>query len=123
MARPGQAPRFIQTKPFSSNWDRLGLKDDDLRAVESTIADNFAIGDVVKGTNGVRKLRIPRRGAGKSGGFRVFYVAFPEYGTVFLVGLLSKNEEGNITAADRNAMAATVAGYERALKKQNGEKS
>jgi hypothetical protein len=116
-------PTFIETKFFSADWDRFGLKDDDLRAIQQAIGDDHTTGDVVRGTNGVRKFRMARRGAGKSGGFRVFYAAFPSYETVILVGLLSKNEEANISPADRNIMADAVVRYERALKRQREERS
>jgi len=116
-------PTFIETKPFTLDWDRFQLQDDDLRTIQQAIGNDPTCGDVVRGTNGVRKFRMARRGSGKSGGFRVFYAAFPDYETVFLVGLLSKHEEGNITAADRKIMASAVALYAKALKKRREERT
>ena len=55
---------------------------------------------------GLRKVRIPREGGGKSGGFRTIYV----YGgrhirhmPIFLVIVFVKNEKGNLTKAEQAA--------------------
>lgn len=48
----------------------------------------------------------PRRG--KSGAYRVYYVCFPEYGTVCLMMLLAKNEQADLSKADRNALGKVV---------------
>ncbi len=56
---------FIQTKEFSKNWDKLGLKDDDLRKLELEIILNPKAFPVIKGTNGLRKMRFSYNGEGK----------------------------------------------------------
>jgi len=79
------------------------------------IAASPEAGDVIAGTNGVRKLRWALAGSGKRGGARVIYYfhswAFP----VFLLAAYGKNEKANLTNAERNAISklvpALVAGY------------
>lgn len=48
---------FIQTHEFTRNWERLGLKDQDLRRLELQILKNLKAGKVIIGTGGLRKLR------------------------------------------------------------------
>jgi hypothetical protein len=78
MARVGRAadiwarrdwPRFVQLAPFSAGWDRLGLDDDDLAALEEMLESRPEAGPVVRGAGGVRKVRFagPDARRGKSG--------------------------------------------------------
>ena len=62
-------------------------------------------GDVMRGTGGVRKVRFAVAGRGKSGGARVVYFFRNEDMPVFLLTVFAKNEKGNLSEAERNAMA------------------
>ncbi|WP_170245124.1 type II toxin-antitoxin system RelE/ParE family toxin, partial [Pararhodospirillum oryzae] len=68
---------------------------------------------------GVRKVRVPLEGRGKSGGARVVY--FYRNGTMplFLLSVFAKNEKDNLTQAERNSLAALV----RVLVQGYGERS
>lgn len=57
---------FIQTREFSRNWDKLGFKDEDLRKLELELLENSDLHPVIKGTGGLRKIRIPFANEGKS---------------------------------------------------------
>ena len=46
------------------------MSEDDIFALVSHRAENPEAGDVIAGTGGCRKLRLRRRGKGKSGGYR-----------------------------------------------------
>lgn len=56
---------FIQTREFSRNWDKLGFKDEDLRKLELELLENSDLHPVIKGTGGLRKIRIPFANEGK----------------------------------------------------------
>lgn len=56
---------FIQTREFSRNWDKLGFKDEDLRKLELELLENSDLHPVIKGTGGLRKIRIPLQMKGK----------------------------------------------------------
>src|ERR1035441_2554136 len=83
---------------------------------------------VIPGTGGVRKARWSRQGKGKSGGVRVIYyywrateeiamqVSDPE---VYLLSIYAKNDQSDMTAADRKAAKKFVEGLKDA-KKQAG---
>ena len=88
----------------------MKLTDDDLRALEVTLMERPDAGAVMKGTGGLRKLRFapPSWSVGKSGAMRVCYVHFPAYDRLYLVTLFAKNEQENLTAAERKAVRAVV---------------
>lgn len=65
---------------------------------------------LIRGTNGLRKIRVPDRGSGrgKSGGSRVFYLYIPRRGLVLLLDVIDKSERANLSVADRNAYAEMI---------------
>ena len=65
---------FIQTREFSRNWDKLGFKDEDLRKLELELLENSDLHPVIKGTGGLRKIRIPFANEGKSGRFKRLFI-------------------------------------------------
>ncbi len=52
---------------------------------------------------GLRKVRIPREGGGKSGGFRTIYVFGGRHMPIFLVTVFAKNERANLTQKEQAA--------------------
>jgi hypothetical protein len=65
-------------------------------------------GDLIEGTGGVRKLRWGRGGRGKSGGVRVIYYYHSELMPLYLLTLFAKNEQDNMSKAERNELAKLV---------------
>ena len=99
---------FIQTKEFSSNWDRLGFQDDDLRRLELDIMSNPNKYPVMQGTGGLRKARFAFENQGKSGGVRVCYVDFVIKEIVYLITVYPKNEKDNLSQAERNEVKKMI---------------
>ena len=52
---------------------------------------------------GLRKLRVPRPGGGKSGGYRTIYVFGGSVVPLFLVTVYAKNEKDNLSNAEQAA--------------------
>ena len=65
-------------------------------------------GDLMEGTGGVRKLRWGRGAQGKSGGVRVIYYMHGEAMPLYLLTLFAKNEQANLSKAERNELAELV---------------
>ena len=65
-------------------------------------------GDVIPGTGGVRKLRWSAKGKGKRGGVRVIYYFHSEAFPVFLLTVYAKNQQANLTKAERNELKQLV---------------
>ena len=72
--------------------------------VVALVAADPECGDLIRGTGGFRKIRVARRGMGKSGGARVVYIWRSERFPVFLITVFPKNEKENLSMAERNAL-------------------
>src|SRR2546429_505205 len=97
---------FVQLRTYVAAAAGLGLTDDDQIDLETVLLANPNAGGVMQGTGGLRKLRhAPRsRSGGKSGGIRVCYAHFPAHSHVYFVTAFAKNRQGNLTAAEKNAI-------------------
>ena len=74
------------------------LSDDEYRDLQSFIAANPAAGNLIPGSNGLRKLRWSIKGKGKRGGSRIiYYWVKPKY-TVLMLFLFKKNEQSDLSA-------------------------
>ena len=49
---------------------------------------------------GLRKVRVPRDGGGKSGGYRTIYVFGGTHIPIFLITVFAKNEKDNLSKAE-----------------------
>ncbi len=98
----------VETLQFTRQSKQLRMTEEEIDLVKDFVGLNPSAGSVVPGTGGARKIRIPLRGRGKSGGFRVitFYsgVDIP----VFLIDVYSKREKENISQAQKNYIRNSV---------------
>lgn len=99
---------FIQTKEFSSNWDRLGFNDGDLRQLEYDIMTKPDKYPVIQGTGGLRKARFAFENQGKSGGVRVCYVDFVMKETIYLITVYPKKEKDDLSQAECNEIKKMI---------------
>jgi hypothetical protein len=114
---PTDWSRIVQSHQFTASWDRLGMTDQDLRALEIVIM--FASpGAVMPHTGGLRKLRFAREGRGKSGGIRVCYVAFPEHGVIYLIQAYGKGDKSNLTKSESMEIAKGIKRIQIALDRE-----
>jgi len=89
---------------------------DDRATVIGEIARNPKAGDIVQGTGGVRKMRIALPGRGKSGGARVIFYYQDDEWPVLLLEVFAKNEQADLTKAQRNTLAKLIAELKAARK-------
>ena len=99
---------FRHIKGFDSQWDALGLDDDDLVELQKEICDDPRKPPVIPRTGGIRKVRFAQEGRGKSGGVRVLYGDFPEHGIVYLFAVYPKSEKVNIDEDERKVLKAAM---------------
>jgi hypothetical protein len=118
--QPEEWPRFVRFPAFTRDWERLGLDDAALRALELEILKAPSRAPVIQGTGGLRKIRFtdPGSGRGKRGAHRVCYALFPEFGTIALVAVFGKSEQDDLTKADRNAIALMIKSYRAELEQE-----
>jgi hypothetical protein len=65
-------------------------------------------GDVIRGTGGLRKARIPLQGRGKRGGGRVIYWFYNEEFPAVLMWAFAKNEASDLTPTQYKQLAAAA---------------
>ncbi len=95
----------IETPAYLAAAVRAGMTEDDRVAVVDFIAANPQAGDLIKGSGGVRKVRIAKPGGGKSGGWRVLTAYISDTVAVLLVTAYGKNQRGNVSKAEINEMS------------------
>lgn len=97
---------FIETPTFTSNWNELGLTDEDLRTLQNDLLENPKMGDAIPGTGGIRKIRIPmeNKGKGKRGGARVIYIDVEIKEIIYFINVYSKNEKDNLTEDEKRLL-------------------
>ncbi|MBL8512509.1 MAG: type II toxin-antitoxin system RelE/ParE family toxin [Betaproteobacteria bacterium] len=84
------------------------LNNSERRDVIDYLAAHPKAGDLMAGTHGIRKLRWGRGGRGKSGGVRVIYSVHREQMPLYLITVFAKNEQTNLSQAERNELAGLV---------------
>lgn len=99
---------FIEVPTFTRKWKELGLTDDNLRELQKILLDNPKAGDVIQGTGGLRKIRIPLDNTGKRGGGRVIYVDIEFKETIYFINVYTKNEKDDLTEEEKKAFKAVV---------------
>ena len=75
------------------------MSNEDRRDVIDQLAANPEAGISLGG--GLRKVRIARRGSGKSGGYRVLHFYRSSDMPLFLLTVFAKNERANITRSEQ----------------------
>ena len=83
---------FIQLTAFRINWKRLGMDDADLQSLETAISTDPSKPPAMRGTGGLRKIRFSGHAssAGKSGGVRICYAYFREFGLIYLCAVYQR---------------------------------
>lgn len=96
-----------ETPEYIRQAEKL-LSLDERRDVVSYLAAHPRAGELIVGTGGVRKLRWGRGGRGKSGGVRIVYYVHSDAMPLYLLTLFAKNEQANLSKAERNELADLV---------------
>lgn len=99
---------FVMTSEFDKAWKALNLDDKDLTELQIRLANNPNTGDMIQGTNGCRKCRIPLNEKGKRGGARVIYVDFIRLEKIYLITAYAKNEQDDLSKQEYNDIKKLV---------------
>lgn len=99
---------FIEVPTFTKKWFELGLSEQDLINLQNLLLSDPKAGDVIKGTGGLRKIRINCNEHGKRGGARVLYVDIEIKETIYFINVYSKNEKDDITELEKKAYKAVI---------------
>lgn len=93
---------------FTRKWKELGLTDENLRDLQNILLENPKSGEIIQGTGGIRKIRIPVENKGKRGGGRVIYVDIEIKETIYFINVYAKNEKDDLTEDEKKAFKAMV---------------
>jgi hypothetical protein len=99
---------FTHLATFTRSAARL-LNESDVFELELALTLEPEAGDVISGGRGLRKLRRPMAGRGKSGGARVIYYYVASDAQIYLVFAYAKNRQSDLTKAQLTELASYVA--------------
>lgn len=83
--------------------------DEDIADLQGTILKQPAVGDLIPGGHGLRKLRVPLPGRGKRGGARVIYYHWVSKERCYLVYAYAKNKTSDLTKDQLQTLADAIA--------------
>ena len=94
----------IETAAYLADATKLMSEAERERVVDLLAADPKC-GDLIRGGGGIRKVRVPLAGRGKSGGARVIYYYLRRSAPVFLLTVFAKNRQEDLSGAQVNRYA------------------
>ena len=86
---------FIESSLFSAFLPDY-LTDGEYAALQEHLCEYPDLGDLVRGSGGVRKVRWARSGGGKSGGVRVCYYTRNQAGQILMLVIYAKSTRDSI---------------------------
>jgi mRNA-degrading endonuclease RelE of RelBE toxin-antitoxin system len=98
---------IVETRAFTARVDDI-LTADEYRALQLELLERPTVGDVIRGTGGLRKLRWGAAGRGKRGGIRIIYYWHGTSERILMLFVFAKNERADLTAAQREALRRLV---------------
>ncbi|MCC8126618.1 MAG: type II toxin-antitoxin system RelE/ParE family toxin [Clostridiales bacterium] len=99
---------FKEVPSFTTKWHSLGLTDDDLCTLEEILLKDPKTGDVISGTGGIRKIRIPFMDTGKRSGGRVIYVDIEIKECIYFLNVYIKSEQTDLTEKEKKLLKKLV---------------
>ncbi|MDR1909299.1 MAG: type II toxin-antitoxin system RelE/ParE family toxin [Spirochaetaceae bacterium] len=117
---PQRPITVIETPSFIRDAKKL-LDRDEREALVHFLAYSPALGNLIKDTGGVRKIRWAREGEGKSGGYRVIYFFHSMETPLFLLNIFAKNEKENISPQERKELKKLTAVLVESYKSAGGK--
>ena len=84
------------------------FSDEDIAELQKILLENPAVGDLIPGSRGLRKLRVPLPGRGKRGGARVIYYHWVSKEQCYLLYAYAKNVSANLTSEQLQRLAEVM---------------
>lgn len=108
---------FIESMGFTT-WVSKYLPDEAYAELQQELMDDPQKGTAMPGCGGLRKIRTadPRRGKGKRGGTRIIYLYVPEAKWFFMIDIYDKDEQENLSAAEKKELAILAEEFKRQAK-------
>ena len=98
---------FIETPEFTRQLS-AHLDDESYASLQTFLSAYPTVGNVIRGTGGIRKIRWARSGRGKRSGSRVIYYWHAAERHIYLLTLYSKSVKDDLTSSERAAWRRAV---------------
>ncbi|MCG7867365.1 MAG: type II toxin-antitoxin system RelE/ParE family toxin [Candidatus Thiodiazotropha taylori] len=98
---------IIETSVFTKLIKEL-LEDDEYRELQEALVNRPDLGDLIKGSGGIRKVRWNLKGTGKSGGVRVIYYWVVDDHHIRMLYVYPKGKQANLTKEQVAQLKAIV---------------
>lgn len=108
--------RVLRPRSFDRRAKRAGLDENDLADLIKALLDHPDQGAVIPGAGGARKVRVKLPGRGKRSGARVIYAVVLRAKALALLDVYAKNDQENLTPAERKIVAALIRDIEAEFK-------
>ena len=102
---------FIESLAFTEDVADL-LSDESYGEFQAYLAGNPTAGDVIQGTNGLRKVRWIAQRKGKSGGVRVIYYHLCGAYQIRLILIYRKGIKDDLSSAEKKILSELNKGWE-----------
>jgi hypothetical protein len=109
---------FVMMPEFDKQWRKMGLDEQDLKRLQEQLLLKPTAGEVISGTGGLRKIRFPFEGQGKSGSVRVVYVDFAVYEIIYLIFAYPKSKKDSLTKDEKNNIKKMIEHIEKSLNRR-----
>lgn len=106
---------FILSKGFES----AAVPEESLKQLELDIM--AGLGEVIPGTGGFRKVRVPQLRGGKRGGWRAIFADYPQYDVTLLIMAYRKARQDNLTADEARKLKALKRSLDAAMERRFGK--
>ena len=100
----------VETPTYLRSARSAGMTPDEMLEAVRIFSETPTAGALIEGTGGARKVRLARRGKGKSGGYRIItYYAAADI-PVFLLDVYAKGTKVNVSKSERNELKELLGG-------------
>jgi mRNA-degrading endonuclease RelE of RelBE toxin-antitoxin system len=98
---------FIETPIFTRRMESL-LTAEEYRELQNGLIKQPDAGAIIRGSNGLRKIRWAAKGRGKRGGVRVIYYWFVSSEKFLMLFIYPKNEQDDLTPEQTKRLKSLV---------------
>lgn len=93
----------VETPSFLARAEKL-MDEEDRFAIVNMLAEDPECGVLIRGTGGVRKVRVALEGRGKSGGARVVYFFHDLEMPLYILAIFAKNRKASLAPTEKAAL-------------------
>ena len=98
---------IIETSIFTKHIKQL-MTDDQYRELQEALVNRPDLGDIIRGSGGLRKMRWKLEATGKSGGIRVIYYWVVDDNHIRMLYVYPKGKQENLTSEQLNTLKTIV---------------